>query len=97
MDLFSRIGFPEEIQSDLGTSFVSELTVQFLEDLGIKIIHSSPYHPQSNSVERWHRTMKRLLNGMCLEQKGDWDKYIPSVLFALRTTVHETTGFTLPN
>lgn len=94
MDLFSRIGFPEEIQSDLGTSFVSELTVQFLEDLGIKIIHSSPYHPQSNSVERWHRTMKRLLNGMCLEQKGDWDKYIPSVLFALRTTVHETTGFT---
>ncbi|GFX11620.1 retrovirus-related Pol polyprotein from transposon 412 [Trichonephila clavipes] len=29
LSIFSRIGFPREIQSDLGTSFTSELTISF--------------------------------------------------------------------
>ncbi len=37
---------------------------------------------------------EKLLNGMCLEQKGDWDKYIPSVLFALRQQFMKQPVFT---
>lgn len=50
--VFSRIGFPAEIQTDQGTTFTSALTTTFLEKCGIRILHSSVYHPQSNSVER---------------------------------------------
>ncbi|GFV05433.1 retrovirus-related Pol polyprotein from transposon 297 [Trichonephila clavipes] len=59
LSIFSRIGFPREIQSDLGTSFTSELTTTFFIKFGIKVTRSSVSHPQSNAVERVHRTIKR--------------------------------------
>ena len=62
--IFSRVGFPSEIQSDWGSQFTSELTTLFLEKCGIKIIHSSISHPQSNSVKRFHRTLKSVLRAI---------------------------------
>ncbi|GFV11449.1 retrovirus-related Pol polyprotein from transposon 412 [Trichonephila clavipes] len=59
--IFSRIGFPRELQTDQGTSFMSALTTEFLERFGVKVVRSSVYHPQSNPVERMHRTLKRIL------------------------------------
>lgn len=38
---FSRVGFPSEIQCDLGSVFTSALTPGFFEKCGIKISHSS--------------------------------------------------------
>lgn len=94
MHVFSRLGFPRELQSDQGTSFVSELTTEFLERFGIKIRHSSVRHPQSNPVERFHRTFKRIIRVLCLESGPDWEKHVPYALFALRTVPHASTGFT---
>ncbi|GBM06720.1 hypothetical protein AVEN_190921-1 [Araneus ventricosus] len=34
---------------------------KYREKFGVKIVTSSVYHPQSNSVERMHRTLKRIL------------------------------------
>ncbi|GFY30477.1 retrovirus-related Pol polyprotein from transposon 412 [Trichonephila clavipes] len=62
LNIFSRMGFPREIQCDQGTSFISALTTEFFERFGILVRHSSVYHPQSNPVERFHRTLKRLLS-----------------------------------
>ncbi|GFS66124.1 retrovirus-related Pol polyprotein from transposon 17.6 [Trichonephila clavipes] len=56
--------------------------------------HSSVYHPQSNPVERFHRTLKRLLRVLCLDAGSEWDKHLPSILLALRTVSHESTGYT---
>ncbi|GBM75251.1 hypothetical protein AVEN_214577-1 [Araneus ventricosus] len=72
--IFSRMGFPREVQSDLGTSFTRNLTTEFFERFGIKVTHSSVHHPQSNPVERFHRTIKRLLKVLCLESGNDWEK-----------------------
>ncbi|KAG8173388.1 hypothetical protein JTE90_021107 [Oedothorax gibbosus] len=58
-----------------------------------RVVHSSVRHPQSNSVERWHRTLKRLLKALCVESGKDWEKILPAALLALRTVTHETTGF----
>ena len=93
LSIFSRVGFPKEIQSDLGTCFTSNLTSSFFEKFGIKVIHSSVHHPESNPIERWHRSVKRLLKVLCLEQGNDWEKHLPSALLALRTVTHESTGF----
>ncbi|GFT89833.1 retrovirus-related Pol polyprotein from transposon 297 [Trichonephila clavipes] len=83
-----------EIQCDQGTSFTSALTTEFFERFGILVRHSSVYHPQSNPVERFHRTLKRLLRVLCLDAGSEWDKHLPSILLALRTVSHESTGYT---
>ncbi|GFW61255.1 retrovirus-related Pol polyprotein from transposon 297 [Trichonephila clavipes] len=88
------MGFPREIQCDQGTSFTSALTTEFFERFGILVRHSSVYHPQSNPVERFHRTLKRLLRVLCLDAGSEWDKHLPSILLALRTVSHESTGYT---
>ncbi|GFU02277.1 retrovirus-related Pol polyprotein from transposon 297 [Trichonephila clavipes] len=92
--IFSRMGFPKEIQTDQGTSFTSILTPVFFENFGINVVRSSVYHPQSNPVERFHRTLKRILRVICIESSPEWEKQLPAALFALRTITHESTGFT---
>ncbi|GFU70316.1 retrovirus-related Pol polyprotein from transposon 17.6 [Trichonephila clavipes] len=59
-----------------------------------KMRHSSVYHPQSKPVERFHGTLKRLLRVLCLDAGSEWDKHLPSILLALRTVSHESTGYT---
>ncbi|GFT58085.1 retrovirus-related Pol polyprotein from transposon 412 [Trichonephila clavipes] len=93
LSIFSRLGFPREIQSDLGTSFTSELTTTFFNKFGIKVTRSSVRHPQSNAVERVHRTIKRVIKALCVESEEDWEGVLPLALFSLRTVAHESTGF----
>lgn len=94
LSVLARIGFPAEIQTDQATVFTSALTTTFLQRCGIKLLHSSVYHPQSNSVEKWHSVLKRVLRALCYEHKEDWEDCLPATLFALRTVPHEATGFT---
>lgn len=93
LTVFSRFGFPKELQADLGSCFTSELTVTFCEKFNIKVIHSSVHRPQSNAIERWHRSVKRLLKVLCLESGDSWEKTLPMALLALRTVTHESTNF----
>ncbi|GFU55045.1 retrovirus-related Pol polyprotein from transposon 412 [Trichonephila clavipes] len=93
LSIFSRVGFPREIQSDLGTSFTSELTTTFFNKFGIKVTRSSVSHPQSNAVERVHRTIKRVIKALSVESGEDWEGVLPLALFSLRTVAHKSTGF----
>ncbi|KAG8192403.1 hypothetical protein JTE90_017938 [Oedothorax gibbosus] len=94
LQIFSRMGFPKVLQLDQGSSFTSALSTTFLEKFGIKVVHSYVYHPQSNPIERFHLTVKRVLNVLCLKSGSDWEQAIYPALFALRTVTHESTGFT---
>ncbi|GFW49877.1 retrovirus-related Pol polyprotein from transposon 17.6 [Trichonephila clavipes] len=49
--------------------------------------------PQSNAVERVHRTIKRVIKALCVESGEDWEWVLPLALFSLRTVAHESTGF----
>ncbi|GFT47301.1 retrovirus-related Pol polyprotein from transposon 412 [Trichonephila clavipes] len=93
LSIFSRIGFPREIQSDLGISSTSDLTTTFFNKFGIKVTRSSVSHPQSNAVERVHRTIKSVIKALCVESGEDWEGVLPLALFSLRTVAHESTGF----
>jgi hypothetical protein len=64
-----RYGMPAQLLSDNGSCFTGRLIggeVEFerrLGALGIKMIHSRPYHPQTcGKLERFHRTMKEWLD-----------------------------------
>ncbi|GFX45472.1 hypothetical protein TNCV_2740091 [Trichonephila clavipes] len=93
LQVFSRMGFPREIQTDQGASYMSRLTVEFFNRFGIKVSRSSVYHPQRNPVERFHRTVKRILRILCIEAAPNWESQVPAALFTLRTVTHESTGF----
>ena len=62
--------------------------------LGAKIKHTSPYHPQGNSViERSHRTLSNMLKTMLLEKRGrDWSSLLPSVMLYMNSMIQEKTG-----
>jgi hypothetical protein len=92
--IFSRMGFPEQILSDNGSQFVSELMKQVFRLLAIRPVHTTPYHPQANGrVERFNGSLKKMLRRVSAERPKDWDRYIPSVLFAYREMPNESTGF----
>lgn len=65
----SRFGLPRQVLSDNGLIFTGRLhgtEVAFevsLKDLGVELINSAPYHPQTlGKLERFHRTMKEWLH-----------------------------------
>lgn len=71
--VFGRYGLPVRINADNGAPWgspsgaehgLSELSVWLIRQ-GIRVSHSSPYHPQTNGkLERFHRSLKaEVLNG----------------------------------
>ena len=59
---FTTFGIPQEIQSDRGTNFTSDLFKAVTTALGITQTLSTAYHPQSQgALERCHQTLKSLL------------------------------------
>ena len=92
--IFSHFGFPDEILSDQGTEFMSQLMQHFVFQFGISQIRASPYHPETNgSCERFHRTLKSMLRSMVDDFDGSWCECLPWVLFAYREIPVETLGF----
>ncbi|GFV39569.1 putative gypsy-29-i nvi [Trichonephila clavipes] len=71
--------------TDQGTRFESELFYELSKLLSCKSI--TTYHLQANgSVERWHRTLKAAI--ICHSDATLYQS-LPTVLFGLRTTIHE--------
>ena len=78
MDLFSRVGVPNEILTDQGTNLLYQI-------LGIKAITTSPYNPHTDGlVERLNQTLKLILKKTLRSNRRQWDKLLPYVLFAYR-------------
>ena len=47
---------------------------------------SSAYHPESQgALERWHQTLKAMLQKYCCETGLDWDEGLP--LYSLRNVM----------
>ena len=93
LSFFARVGVPEEILTDQGTNFTSQLLKEVYRLLQIKPIRTTPYHPQTDGlVERFNGTLKAMLRKTAQEGK-DWDKLLPYLLFAYREVPQASTGF----
>lgn len=93
MEVFCRWGFSKCIISDNGSQFTSKKYTNWCKSLGIKYLFIAPYHPQANPTERYNQTVKTMVVSTIKECK-DWDKYLPEILFALRTSINESSQFT---
>ncbi len=92
--MISRVGIPKEILTDQGTAFMSRTIRELYELLGIKSVRTSVYHPQTDGlVERFNRTLKKIIRKFVQEDAKNWDKWLETLLFAVREVPHASTGF----
>ena len=60
--VFARMGVPQEILTDQGSNFTSQLLVELYRLLQVRPIRTSPYHPETNGlVERFNQMLKSML------------------------------------
>ena len=94
VDIFTRVGIPKEVLSDMGTQFTSNLMKEVGRLLSIKQLNTTPYHPACNRlVEKFNGTLKSMIRKMCTERRKDWDRYMSALLFAYREVPQESLGF----
>ena len=92
--IFSRVGVPEEVLTDQGANFMSQLLTEVYRFLHIKLIRTTPYHPQTDGlVERFNQTLKAMLRKTTLSGERSWDKLLPYVIFSYREVPQASTGF----
>ena len=97
--IYIEHGPPRVLQHDRGQEFRGAVE-KLMKKLGVKVITSSPYHPQSQGkVERCHRTIRRKIQ-YDLVQKGNegvnWAEQIPSYCEILNNDVKEELGYRSP-
>jgi hypothetical protein len=90
-----QFGAPEELLSDQGAAFVSEVVEKTCAMAGTKKIFTTSYRPQANGlVERWNGTVAPMLTTYMDENENDWDDKVPYVVFAYNTAKHAATKMT---
>ena len=83
---------PAKLLSDRGANFLSDILQEVYVLLGIKKINTSAYHLQCDGlVKRFNRTLTDMLAKTVDHSGRDWDKWIPYVLYAYRTSMQEST------
>ena len=98
-EFICRYGVPQEMHSDQGRNFESKLFQEVCRHLGIRKTRTTPWNPKSDGmVERFNRTLISMLSTLLDPHKHqrDWDRLLPYVTAAYRSTTHETTKET-PN
>ena len=96
-DIFPRFGYPSFIKVDRGTHFLNSEMYELMRGTSIKLLTSPSYHPQSNQIERSHRTLKDMLKAMILDLSGgdpsSWESHLPACLFAFRCLRNKRTKY----
>ncbi|CAL8990492.1 unnamed protein product, partial [Prunus brigantina] len=81
------------ITADNGRVFASAETREYTERMGIKLIHSTPYYPQSNGqAVASNKVIKGILEKMIEERPRAWHDLLPEALWAYRTSKRSATG-----
>lgn len=92
--LILRHGCPEKIRTDRGRQFIAGSVVDFLESRGIKLIHTSSYHPQGNGkAERAVRSLKSVMDHYYRSDRKNWSAILPYATFCVNTALSSAKGF----
>ena len=71
LQIFSEFGVPDEIRSNRGANFTSQLFLSFCKGLDVKMSFSSAYHHSGNPAERAVCTIKNIMK-KCAHTKTNW-------------------------
>jgi len=88
-----RYGIPEEILTDRGANFMSELFLELCRQLKIQKLNTTAYHREGNGAnERMHGTLYTILRASTNLRGRDWKRQLPIAMFVYRNLVHKSTG-----
>ena len=94
-DICCKFGVPLELLSDQGPGFRADLMDYLCAKMKIKRRFTTPYYPQCNGLnERFNGELVQMLTKVTEHQGKNWDLELPSALWAYRTLVKTSTGFT---
>lgn len=91
---FNQIIKPKAILSDNGSQYTSKEWNKFLQEEGIRIIHTTVRNPRPNSVERLNREIGRLFRVYCGKNHKSWVSLLPQLEVLYNNTNHNSTGYT---
>lgn len=93
-NVFCVHGLPNQILTDQGNQFKSNLIRELLQCLKIKQLQSAPYHPECNGlVERLNGTLTRSLKKYVYENPKSWDEFITLITFSYNNSVQASIGY----
>ena len=85
-------GLPQRVVSDRGVQFVAQFTKELYRLLGIKLVTSTAYHPQTDGqTERVNQELEQYLRLFTSERQDDWDELLPMAEFQYNNHVHAST------
>ena len=93
-EFICRYGIPSSIHSDNGKEFCNNIITELMDRLNIQKTTTPTYNPQSNLVERFHRTLSSTLRVFMDREDTEWPKYLPPFLMAYNSKVNESTQMT---
>ena len=97
LKFFTLFGLPLVCRMDQGSNLTARVLRQTLEQLGVQQIFGCAYRPQSQrAIERFHQTLKSIIKTYVFEHKKDWDTRLQFLMYAARSSVQESLGFS-PN
>lgn len=71
---FLNLGLPQIVLTNNGPCFTSKLN-SCLDSKGVKLIHTTPYHPLTKPVSRLHQEMNRFWCVLCKGRHPNWVKH----------------------
>jgi transposase InsO family protein len=84
-------GVPKTIISDRAPQFIARFWEQLHASLGMRLIRSSTYHPQTDGqTERVNQILKDMLRACVLNYLDKWDKYLSLVEFSYNNSYQES-------
>ena len=93
-NVYCRWGAVEVLISDRGTNFLSQIIQELCRFMGTRKAQTSSLHPSGNGmVERFNQTLCNILARLTAEKPHRWDQFLAPALFAVRSAVNESTGY----
>lgn len=91
--VFKLHGIPQDIVSDRGPQFTSQVWKAFCQALGATVSLTSGYHPQSNGqTERANQDLEAALRCVSAKHPASWSNHLPWVEYSHNTLVSTATG-----
>src|SRR5215216_6118443 len=86
-------GVPKTTVSDCDVKFLSYFWKTLCAKLGIKLLFSSAYHPQTDGqTEVTNQTLSTLLRVLIKKNIKEWEECLPIAEYAYNQAQHSTTG-----
>ena len=90
----TKFGCPVRIHSDQGKEFQNSVWQQLCDRLQIQKTSTPAYNPQSNPIERFHKTLNSIMRTHLAREDAGWSRFLPMATFAYNTKVNASTGVT---